>query len=521
MIHVVLVCAGLLAGQTVDSQSKPTDLKTYEGLKLKAGRDPGAEVKLALWCEAHGLGSERMKHLARAVLVDPKNTAARGLLGSLESNGRWESLDRARERISTDSARLAHLPEYERRRAKLTDDEIRSQRVRDRLEQDGQFAAVSSARMKDNRRLAAAHSELGLWCESSGLKPEAIAHFTVAIHFDPYRDLTWKRLGYVKRDGRWTSPQEAAERDRDEREQAQADHEWEPRLKKWKSWLVEKKRAAEAERLLATVNDPRALPSILRLFPANGRETSQLRRVRLLGQIDAPLSSRAIAAQALSTQFASVRYEAIGILKSRPPRDYVANLVEMVHGAVRYEIQPLSGPKSRGALLVDAPRFRMIRTYDVPPAFQLASSFRGYVGYDANGLPIVVEGRELERGMLSGSPQNVALNVHQLEMRTATLLAMAAEATRLQMAADIEAIETVNQQARMDNASVIPVLESAAGAPASLGDDEDAWHAWWYDRLGYKLSVRFQTDISNRMSCRSIRRLRSGPASPPAHRSRP
>ena len=62
---------------------------------------------------------------------------------------------------------------------------------------------------------------------------------------------------------------------------------------------------------------------------------------------------------------------------------------------------------------------------------------------------------------------------------------MAAEATRRQMAADIEVIETVNQQARMDNASVIPVLKSAAGAPASLGDDEDAWHAWWYDRLGY------------------------------------
>ena len=148
--------------------------------------------------------------------------------------------------------------------------------------------------------------------------------------------------------------------------------------------------------------------------------------------------------------------------------------------------QPVSGPNSRGALVVDAPRFRMLRTYDVPPAFQLASSFRGYVGYDANGLPIVVSGRELERmRMHSGSPQAVAANVRELEARTATLLAMAAEATRLQMAADIEAIETANQQARIDNASIIPVLESAAGAPASLGDDEDAWHAWWYDKLGY------------------------------------
>ena len=61
MFHVALVCAGLLVGQTADSPRLPADLKTYEALKVKAGRDPGAQVKLALWCEAHGLGAERMK----------------------------------------------------------------------------------------------------------------------------------------------------------------------------------------------------------------------------------------------------------------------------------------------------------------------------------------------------------------------------------------------------------------------------------------------------------------------------
>jgi hypothetical protein len=182
----------------------------------------------------------------------------------------------------------------------------------------------------------------------------------------------------------------------------------------------------------------------------------------------------------------------------------------MVHGAVRYEVQPVSGPNSRGALVIDAPRFRMIRTYDVPPAFELASSFRGYVGYDANGLPIVVSGRELDRlRTISGSPEAVAANVHDLEVRTATLLAMAADTTRRQMAADIGAIETVNQQARIDNASVIPLLESAAGAPASLGDDEEAWHSWWYDRLGYSYQSAskptFAQDVMPQYQSPSIR----------------
>ncbi len=30
------------------------------------------------WCESHGLGAERMKHLAMAVLYDPSNGLARG-----------------------------------------------------------------------------------------------------------------------------------------------------------------------------------------------------------------------------------------------------------------------------------------------------------------------------------------------------------------------------------------------------------------------------------------------------------
>jgi hypothetical protein len=485
VIHVVLLCGGLLAGQTVDRSQLPVDLRTYEALKAKAGRDAGAQVKLALWCEAHGLAAEQMKHLAIAVLVDPKNAAARGLLGLFDSNGRWETLERARERMSADTARSANRAEYERRRAKLTADEIRSQEAQGRIKREGQYEAAGKAKLKDNRRIAQGHINLAMWCERLGLVPEATAHFMVAIHFDPYRDSTWKRLGYVKRDGRWTSCEQAALRDANEREQIQADREWEPRLKKWKSWLMDKEHYAEAESLLATLTDRRALHSILKAFPAGASEATQLRRVRLLGQIDDPSSSRAIAAQAVSTRFDTVRREAIAILKHRPPRDYAAELVEMIHGAVRYEVRPVSGANSQGALAIDAPRFRMLRTYDVPLAFDLAMSFRGYVGYDANGLPIVVSGRELERMRMDyGNAAAMAADIRGLEVRTAALLAMAAESTRQLMAADVEAIETANQEARIANERIIPILESAASAPTGLGDNEDAWHTWWYDTLG-------------------------------------
>ena len=62
----------------------------YEQTKSHVGRDAEANIRLALWCEAHGLGAERLEHLARAVLCDPTNTVARGLLGMVAYGGRWK-----------------------------------------------------------------------------------------------------------------------------------------------------------------------------------------------------------------------------------------------------------------------------------------------------------------------------------------------------------------------------------------------------------------------------------------------
>ena len=490
MVNTALLYASLLVVQVGDPPGLSHNINTYEALKAKAGKDAQAQVKLALWCEAHDLNGERVKHLAQAVLSDPKNVTARGLLGLIAVGSRWETVERAHERIKADDAQVAKRAEYQERRAKLTNDEIRYQQAADLLEKKGDHQAAYSARLASNRRLAAAHVELGMWCDRNGLAPEATAHFTMAVHLDPYRDSNWKHLGYVKRNGRWTGREQAADDDRNEREQKQANRYWEPLLKKWTAWLGDKRHRAEAENLLATVLDRRAVPSILKLFPIDRPEADQLHRVRLLCQIDDPSSSRAIASQAVQSSFESVRRAAIDALKKRPSRDYAGNLVEMIHGTVRYKVQPVTGPDSRGALAIDAPRFRMVRTYDVPPAFDLASSFRGYVGYDDNGLPVVAQGRELDymkRQM--ANPQVVAAKIREIEIRTANILNEATLAAQVRMAADINAITLANDQARNDNARIIPVLEYAAGAPASLGDDEDSWRGWWFDTLGYSFQA--------------------------------
>ena len=70
--------------------------------------------------------------------------------------------------------------------------------------------------------------------------------------------------------------------------------------------------------------------------------------------------------------------------------------MDRIRDKVRYSVQPVAGPGSKGSLVLETPRVRMVLTYDAPAAFHFAHSFHGYAGTDANGLPLVVRGVELD-----------------------------------------------------------------------------------------------------------------------------
>ena len=499
MFPVALVCTGLLACLGGDPPPSPRDLQTYEALKLKAGNDSQAQVKLALWCEAHGLDAERLRHLGQAVLADPRNATARGLLGLIAIGDRWESPDRIAERLEADDGRAARLAEYNGRRAELVEKERELRASVERLKEKGSPQRWYAAQVKGNRELALAQAKLGAWCEENGLKGEAIAHFTTAVHLDPSRESSWRHLGYVKRNGRWISAEEAAAAEKEERAQRVANRHWEPLLHKWKGWLGgSSSHREQAEEHLAAVTDPRAVASILKVFPIGGSEADQSRLVRLLEKIDDPRSSRAVAELAVATRSVSVQTAAMEVLSKRPRRDYVGPLVERIHRKIRYSVQPVEGPGSQGSLIVDTPRVRMVMTYNAPSAFKIGKSFYGYVGYDANGLPVVVQGRELVRMDRDQNPMRVAQEVQTIEARTAAMFAEAnikAQAVQQRMAADINQVEAMNAQAEAENAQIIPVLQVTADAPTDLKDDEEGWQAWWYDKLGYSYQSPPQVTI--------------------------
>ena len=99
--------------------SSKADVAAYESLRVRAGREPAAQIQVALWCEQHGMTAEKVKHLAPAVLRDPQNAMARGLLGLLPSGGKWETPEAVNARLSTDEGKMAKLAEYNRRRDEL------------------------------------------------------------------------------------------------------------------------------------------------------------------------------------------------------------------------------------------------------------------------------------------------------------------------------------------------------------------------------------------------------------------
>ncbi len=317
MLQVALVFVGLLAAQPGDSSPTARDIKTYEALKLKAGADPQAQVKLALWCEAHGLNAERLEHLARAVQGDPKNATARGLIGLIQHDGRWESPDQLGARLKADGERAARLAEYDGRRTALVDKERALRAAVEGLKEKGPPQKWYAAQVRGNRELALAHANLGTWCEQNGLKGEAIAHFTTAVHLDPSRDSSWRHLGYVKHNGRWLAADEAAAEEKEERAQRLASRHWEPLLRKWKSWLGGSPAYRDqAEEHLAMVTDPRAIPAILKVFPIGGTEADQSRLVRMLGPIDEPRSSLALVDLAVTTRSVPVRTAAMEVRSS-------------------------------------------------------------------------------------------------------------------------------------------------------------------------------------------------------------
>ena len=451
--------------------------------------------------------------LDQAVRVDPDNHTARGLLGQVAYKGRWETPEAVSQRVKEDDSLAAKLAEYNARRIRIDRDTELERRSIANFEDHGFHARASEVKLILDRKLAPEHVRLGLWCEQNGLKAKAQAHFITALHLNPHDQVTWRHIGYVKHNGRWMSHEQVADEEHEAQAQRHADRHWEPLLRKWAAELSQSGRRALAEANFAKVSDPRAVHSIVRLF-GSASPASQKLAVRLLTQIKEPAATRKLAAFAVYSNDADVRTAATDGLKGRSPRDYAGEIVNQMHSPVTYEVvKQVAGVGSRGSLVVDSPRFHVVRTYTAPMPFQLSSTFGGYAGYDVNGMPFVLrrsdwrnlqhdfsgEGFDFAGIGLGGVARLKAKGIANVratealiakgEEQAAELIATAnlnAEIAQERMALDVRDIQTFNAESHLFNERAATVLRAALDAPAGFGDDEDAWRSWYYDLIGYR-----------------------------------
>ncbi|HEV3167012.1 MAG TPA: hypothetical protein VGZ22_23585 [Isosphaeraceae bacterium] len=425
---------------------------TYQEAKAQAGRDPQAHIRLALWCETHGLLAQREKHLAIARLIDPGNAEVRRLL---EEPGKQAA------EVQSDAELTAARAEYLERRARIPDS-------------------------------ADGHWRLALWCEQKGLKAEAIEQARFVVERDPAHEAAWRRLGFKKHNGRrMTDAQVTAEAAAIEA-QAKAERTWLPRLANWRDWLARKDKEADARRLLAEVTDPGAVPSVWRIFGMGGTNDQAL-AVQVLGQIDSAHASRALAVLAAFGKSAEVRRAATETLAMRDPRQYADLLIGLLREPIKYEVQPVGGPGRPGSVTVAGRQFNHKRVYASPPPPNLAIFPGENVSFDLQGRPIIVRNTmdvdlplfwfyhgyiypDRNVVKLLSNPIPVAIGQMRAEV------SKSANAAQQQLREDVAAIEHTNTLIRAGNDSLTLVLNQATHQ--NLAPNREAWRAWWAAQIG-------------------------------------
>ncbi|MEO6808284.1 MAG: polymorphic toxin-type HINT domain-containing protein, partial [Isosphaeraceae bacterium] len=473
-----LVGSALLVANPPEAASPPSaETSAYQEAKARAGRDPDAHVKLALWCEAHGLQAERLIHLARAVLAEPSHAAARALMGMVAYQGRWEKPEAVADRVQSDAKLAAALAEYNDRRARA-------------------------------KNTADAQWDLALWCEAHDLKPEATAHLTAVTRLDPKREAAWKRLGYKRHDGHWMTDDQVAAEKADRKAQAKADAHWRPLLQTWKGMLSNSKTRAEAEAALAGVTDTRAVPSVGKVF-ARGDLVDQRVAVQLFGQIDSRPSSRALAHLAVYSPSAEVRRIASESLRHRDWRDFVGPLIGLLRDPIKYEVkQSVAGPGSPGVLFVEGDKANVQRlyTYPAPPVYP--RGFNGAVPFDPFGqhwdgdpwtLTSTLRARSIpfryDLPRMSGvSPVQARLNPLDDAIIRDQIIALnmqkaqrAAASSQQQLVNDVRTLDQQNIAIHEMNERILPVLQTTT--EQDYGEDSKPWQNWWIDQLGMTTSA--------------------------------
>ncbi|MBI5758561.1 MAG: HEAT repeat domain-containing protein [Planctomycetales bacterium] len=213
-------------------------------------------------------------------------------------------------------------------------------------------------RVRETADTVEAQWELAEWCRERSMTPQRRTHLERIVELDPRHDRAHRGLGhvyeqgrwttqdeimsargYVKHKGRWVLPQELALMEEEKRE-TEAEKAWFKRIKMWQGWLTDigkPDRQQEAYRSLVAIDDPHAVPALIKTFYGAANEDQRLMYVGILKQIDSEKAAGALTLQSLHDESDSVRTAAIAGIRAA----YREKAIRAYVGALKHGVNQI------------------------------------------------------------------------------------------------------------------------------------------------------------------------------------
>lgn len=283
-----------------------TTLLCSWGIAGETATDSSALVQEALRAEMQASPSQRAELLEQAVASDPDATSAHWHLGQVERDGRWTTFVDANTSIDPGS----DVRQYWSMRSQFGDN------FKDQL-------------------------ELANWCRGHDLPKQERVHLIAALDLshDPNDPQLRARLGFEKVGGRWIDRAQAEASSRSAIEELKEFGRWKSKLESIAGGLASsrsKTREAALSRLRA-IDDPGALPAMEAVLSSNDMRTAHL-LLDVYANMESHRAAATLARQAVFSPWVTVREAAAEKLKSRPPEEYAAQLMNLLQTPIESQV---------------------------------------------------------------------------------------------------------------------------------------------------------------------------------------
>ena len=220
--------------------------------------------------------------------------------------------------------------------------------------------------------------------------------------------------------------------------------------------------------------------------------------VAMLARFDTPESTLKLAEMAVANPSPWVRGAAIKALRGRDTRDYVGTLVDLIRSAIKLHVQPVGRPGSAGgddrrdAAGEDDPDLRR------PDRLPARAARRGLLRlrrrrpagrrHGRPGARVAVVNPTLQRHVVDRMKVRAASNIAEANLKCRPPPRPDGRRHRRRR-------RRRTRRLVPRNVRVAAVLRETINAP-DLGNDEDAWKTWHYDRLGYRYEPPTQVTVT-------------------------